>query len=133
MLPIINLLLAGSVQRTVARSKRNGIFLIAASVLLVTAYIFGVAALAIWLARLYGPIDEALIMAAGAFLLAAIVLAVMVMINRQEERRARERRQAIETMAASALGLVKSQPLLTTALAAALVLANLLGSDKRDR
>jgi hypothetical protein len=131
MLPIINLLITNSVQRTVARSKRNGIFIAAAAVLLITAYAFGVAALAIWLARIYGAIDEALIMCAGALLLAVILVVTMVIINKREEQRTRERRMAMESMAATALGLVRAQPLLTAALAAAFVLANLVGPSKR--
>ena len=61
-----------------------------------------------------------------------IVLVIMAILNKQEERRARERRASLETMAVAALGLAKTQPLLTAAIATALVFGNLLGTKKRD-
>ncbi len=132
LLPIISALISGSVNRTVARTKRNGIFLAIAIVLILTAYVFALVAAAIWLATIYGAAGAALFMAAGALLLGIIVLVVMAIINAQEQRRARERKAALESAAAVALSFVRTQPLLTAAVAAAFVLSNILGSKKHD-
>jgi uncharacterized BrkB/YihY/UPF0761 family membrane protein len=132
LFPIVSFLLSGSVSRTVARTKRNGIFVAIAVLLLLTAYVFALVATAIWLATIYGAIGAALFMAAGALLLGIIVLVVMAIMNAQEERRARERKRELESMAAAALGVVRSQPLLTVAIAAAFVLSNLLGSKREE-
>ncbi|GAJ93854.1 hypothetical protein MOV66_09045 [Agrobacterium sp. SHOUNA12C] len=130
--PILSLLLSGTLNRTVARTKRNGIFVAIAAILLLTAYGFALVAAAIWLATIYGAAISALLLAAGALLLGLIVLVIMAILNKQEERRARERRASLETMAVAALGLAKTQPLLTAAIATALVFGNLLGTKKRD-
>ncbi|OCJ13492.1 hypothetical protein A6U88_17110 [Agrobacterium sp. B131/95] len=130
--PILSLLLSGTLNRTVARTKRNGIFVAIATILLLTAYGFALVAAAIWLATIYGAAISALLLAAGALLLGLIVLVIMAILNKQEERRARERRASLETMAVAALGLAKTQPLLTAAIATALVFGNLLGTKKRD-
>jgi tetrahydromethanopterin S-methyltransferase subunit E len=130
--PILSLIMSGSLNRTVARTKRNGIFIGLAAILFLTAYAFALIAGAIWLATIYGAPVAALLVAAGALILGLIVLVIMIVIDKQEERRARERRVAMESMAVAVLGLVKTQPLLTTAIAAALVFSNLLGTRNRD-
>ncbi|MBB5572661.1 MULTISPECIES: hypothetical protein [Rhizobium] len=130
--PLLGLFLSGTLSRTVARTKRDGVFIGIATVLLLTAYAFALIAAAIWLATIYGLAVSALLIAAGALLLALILLVIMVIIDRQEERRARERRAALESMAVAALGLAKSQPLLTAAIATALVFGNLIGTKRRD-
>jgi hypothetical protein len=132
LLPIISFLISGSVNRTVARTKRNGIFLAIALVLILTAYVFILVAAAIWLATIYGAAGAALFMAAGALLLGIIVLVIMAIIDAQEQRRARERRMALESVAAVALGFVRTQPLLTAAVAAAFLFNNLMGAKKQD-
>jgi biotin transporter BioY len=132
LFPIISFLISGSVNRTVARTKRNGIFVAVAALFILTAYAFALVAGAIWLAGIYGAVGAALFMAAGALLLGIILLVVMAIMNAQEARQARERRAAIESTAAVALGFVRSQPLLTVAVAGAFLLANLLGT-KSDR
>jgi chromate transport protein ChrA len=130
--PIISMLLSGSVHRTVARTKRNGVFLAVAAILILTAYVFILVATSVWLATIYGAAVAALIIAAGALLLGLIVLVVMAILNKQEQRRAAERRLAYESMAAAAVGLVRSQPLLTVAIAAAMLFGNVLGSKRDD-
>ncbi|MFT4181891.1 MAG: hypothetical protein QM636_08225 [Rhizobium sp.] len=130
--PILSVLLSGTLNRTVARTKRNGIFVGIALILILTAYAFALIAAAIWLASIYGAAVAALLIAAGALLLGLIVLVIMAILNKQEERRARERRAALESVAVAALGLVKTQPLLTAAVAAALLFGNIAGTKKRD-
>ncbi len=129
---VLGLLLSGTFSRTVARTKRNGIFIAIAVLFLLTAYVFALVAAAIWLATIYGAAVSALLIAAGALLLGLIVLVIMTIIDRQEQRRARERRLAMESMAAAVLGLVRKQPLMTAAIAAALVFGNLFGTSDED-
>lgn len=131
LFPILSMLLGTSLNRTVVRTKRNGIFIALAVLFLLTAYALAVTAGAIWLAGIYGAVGAALFLAACALLLGIIVLVVMSIINVQEARRARERRVAMESLATVGLGLIRAQPLLTAGVLAAIVAANLVGS-KRD-
>lgn len=130
--PILGLLLSGTFNRTVARTKRNGIFIAIAVLLLLTAYAFALVAATIWLATIYGAAVSALLIAAGALLLGLIVLVIMAIVNQREQRRARERRLAMESVAAAVLGLARKQPLMTAAIAAALVFGNLFGTSDKD-
>jgi len=84
------------------------------------------------LAGIYGAVGAALFLAACALLIAVIALVVMAVINTREKRRARERRAALESMAAVGIGLIRSQPLLTAGVLAAFVAANLVGSKRED-
>ena len=130
--PIIGLLLSGSVKNTVARTKRNSIFIAIAAVLLLTAYMFALVALALWLGTLYGLIYAALIIAGGAALIAVAIFIVMASINAEDARRAREKRLAAESMATVGLGLVRSQPMLAAVVAGAFLFSNLMGSRTDD-
>ncbi|WP_160012460.1 hypothetical protein [Rhizobium sp. 18055] len=132
LFPILSLLVGTSVHRTVARTKRNGIFIAIAAIFVLTAYALGVTAGAIWLAGIYGPVGAALFLAACALLIAIIVMIVMMIMNAQEARRGRERKQAFETAAAASLGIIRSQPLLTAGMIAAMVAANLFTSKSKD-
>ncbi|QRM44523.1 hypothetical protein [Rhizobium sp. BG4] len=131
LFPILSMLVGNSVHRTVARTKRNGIFIAIAALFLLTAYALAVTAGAIWLAGIYGPVGAALFLAACAVLIAVIALIVMAILNAQEKRRVEERRLALESAAAAGIGLLRSQPLLTAGVLAALVASTLVGS-KRD-
>jgi uncharacterized membrane protein len=132
LFPILSLLVGTSVHRTVARTKRNGIFIAIAAIFVLTAYALAVAAGTIWLSGIYGAVGAALFLAACALLIAIIVMIVMMVMNAQEARRAKERKQAFETAAAASLGLIRSQPLLTAGVIAAMVAANLFTSRGRD-
>ncbi|NNU65430.1 hypothetical protein FE844_012305 [Rhizobium indicum] len=129
---ILSLLTGASVHRTVARAKRNSIFIALAVLFLLTAYALTVTAGAIWLAGIYGPVGAALFLAACALLIAIIALVAMSSINAREARRARERRAAVESLATVGLGLIRAQPLLTAGVLAAIVAANLVGSKRED-
>jgi phosphoglycerol transferase MdoB-like AlkP superfamily enzyme len=129
---ILSLLTGASVHRTVARAKRNSIFIALAVLFLLTAYALAVTAGAIWLAGIYGPVGAALFLAACALLIAIIALVVMSIINAREARRTRERRAALESLATVGLGLIRAQPLLTAGVLAAIVAANLVGSKRED-
>jgi hypothetical protein len=130
--PILGLLVVDGLHRTIARTKRSGIFIAAAGLFFLTAYVLAVTALAIWLESIYGAVGAVLFLAACALLLGIVVLIVMAIINAREARRARERRQAMESMAAIGIGLVRSQPLLTAGVLTALVASALMGSKRRD-
>jgi biotin transporter BioY len=132
LFPLISLLVGSGVHRTVARTKRNGVFIALILLFLLTAYVLAVTAGTIWLAGIYGAIGAALFLAACALLIGIVVLIVMAIVNAQEARRARERRVAIESLAAAGLGFVRSQPLLTAGILAAVVAANLVGSKRSD-
>ncbi|MBB4276868.1 hypothetical protein [Rhizobium mongolense] len=132
LFPILNLLIGNSFHRTVARTKRNGIFIVLAAIFLLTAYVLAVTAGTIWLASVYGAVGAALFLAACALLIGIVVLIVMKIMNAQDARRAQERRLAVESLAAVGIGLVRSQPLLTAGVLAALVATNLMGSKNRD-
>ncbi|MBP2488801.1 phosphoglycerol transferase MdoB-like AlkP superfamily enzyme [Rhizobium leguminosarum] len=129
---ILSLLTGASVHRTVARAKRNSIFIALAVLFLLTAYALAVTAGTIWLAGVYGPVGAALFLAACALLIAIIALVAMSIINTREARRARERRAAVESLATVGLGLIRAQPLLTAGVLAAIVAANLVGSKRDD-
>jgi cytochrome c biogenesis factor len=129
---ILSLLTGASVHRTVARAKRNSIFIALAVLFLLTAYALAVTAGAIWLAGIYGPVGAALFLAACALLIAIIALVVMSITNAREARRARERPAARESLATVGLGLIRAQPLLTAGVLAAIVAANLVGSKRED-
>lgn len=132
LFPILSLLVGTSVQRTVERTKRNGIFIAVALLFVLTAYALAVTAGAIWLAGIYGAIGASLFLAACALLIAVIVFVIMAIMNHQEARRARERRAAVESLAAVGIGLIRAQPLLTAGIVAALVASNLIGSKRDD-
>lgn len=130
--PLLSLLLTNSLHRTVVRTRRNGIFLAIAALLLLTAYIFAMVAAAVWLTPLYGAAGAALFIAAAALLLGLIVLVIMAIVDAQEARKARERRLALETAATAGLGLVRSQPMLTAAVVMALLASSFTGSKKES-
>lgn len=132
LFPILSMLVGNSVHRTVARTKRNGIFIAIAALFLLTAYALAVTAGAIWLAGIYGPVGAALFLAACAVFIAVIALVVMAILNTQEKRRAAERRLALESAAAAGIGLLRSQPLLTAGVLMALVASTMVGSKKDD-
>lgn len=132
LFPILSMLVGNGVHRTVARTKRNGIFIAIAVLFLLTAYALAVTAGAIWLAGIYGPVGAALFLAACAIFIAVVALIAMAIMNAQEKRRAAERRLALESLAAAGIGIIRAQPLLTAGILAALVASNLVGAKKDD-
>ncbi|WFR94328.1 hypothetical protein [Rhizobium tumorigenes] len=130
--PILGLLLSGSVKNTVARTKRNGIFIAIAAVFILTTYVFGLSALALWLGTIYGALHASLIIGGGCLLIAVAILIVMASINAQEARRVREKRLAAQSMATVGLGLLRSQPMLAAAVAGAFLLSTVMGSRDDD-
>ncbi|WP_174801988.1 hypothetical protein [Martelella limonii] len=93
--------------RLVARSaKRNAIVSVILVFLFLSAFVSGVAALAIYLAERLGPLGAALTIAIASLALALFVLAYGMMMNRMERRRFRAAKYATEDMLQSVAGVV---------------------------
>ena len=93
--------------RVLARSaKRNAIVAVIVLFLLAAAYVSGVAALAIYLSTIFGPLGAALVIAIASLALALFVLAWAMLVNRMERRRYRAARDATEEMLQGVFGLV---------------------------
>lgn len=131
LLGLIGQIAALNVTRTVARAKRSGIMIGISVLLFLTAYMFGLIALALRLARHHPPEVAALFVAGGALLLGLIVLVALMIWNRIEDRRARRRRLDMQANIAFGLSLLQSQPMLMAALAAGFA-ASLFGGRKDD-
>lgn len=129
LLGLLGQIAALNVAKTVARAKRNGIMIGIAVLLFLTAYIFGLIALALRLARHHPPEVAALFVAGGALLLGLIILVAMAIWNRIEDRRARRRRIDMQSNIAFGLSVLQSQPMLMAALAAGFA-ASLFGKKK---
>ena len=130
LLGLIGQIAALNVTRTVARAKRSGIMIGISVLLFLTAYMFGLIALALRLARHHPP-EVAALFVAGALLLGLIVLVALMIWNRIEDRRARRRRLDMQANIAFGLSLLQSQPMLMAALAAGFA-ASLFGKKKDD-
>ena len=131
LLGLIGQIAALNVTRTVARANRSSIMIGISVLLFLTAYMFGLLALALRLARHHPPEVAALFVAGGALLLGLIVLVALMIWNRIEDRRARRRRLDMQANIAFGLSLLQSQPMLMAALAAGFA-ASLFGKKKDD-
>lgn len=112
LLGLIGQMAALNAASAVTRAKRTGIMVAISGILFFTAYVFGLIALAIWLARRHSPEVAVLMVAAGALVLGLIVLVYLAIYNRIEQRKARERRMAIQSSVAVGLTMLRAQPLL---------------------
>jgi len=93
--------------RLLARSaKRNSIIAVVLVFLFFSAYAGGVAALAIYLASVLGPLGAALTVAIASLTLAIFVLAYALIMNRMERRKMMAARLATEEMLQGVAGLV---------------------------
>lgn len=124
------------IEETVARSKRNAIFVGAAFLLLLTAYVLGVAALCVTLANHYGTVSALLGLAGGVTTIALVLIAILLYLNNRDaqiRQRRRKQMQARRQLAALAAGTAARQPLATAALGLALALFLKPGSRRRRR
>lgn len=112
LLGLIGQMAALNAASAVKRAKRTGIVAAISGVLFFTAYIFGLIALAIWLARRHSPEVAVLMVAVGALVLGIAALVYLAIYNRIEQRKARERRMAIQSSVAVGMTMLKAQPLL---------------------
>ncbi|KAB1124039.1 hypothetical protein [Neorhizobium galegae] len=122
------------------RLKRNAILYALVLLFLLTAYGLLVAALAVYLAGIWGPLMALLAVAGGALVLALAVYLCVVIANGVEQRRKREAaasnssKALMMTAALTALPLlVKSRPLLLVAVVGGLgfLAARTMGNSDR--
>ncbi|CDZ25962.1 hypothetical protein [Neorhizobium galegae] len=120
--PLLASLAAMDVAAFTRRLKRNAVLYALVLLFLLTAYGLLVAALAVYLASIWGPPMALLAVAGGALVLAFIVYLCAVIANASEQRRKREAaasnssKALMMTAALTALPLlVKSRPLLLVA------------------
>lgn len=124
------------IEETVARSKRNAIFVGIAGLLLLTAYVLAVAALCVTLSNSYGTVPALLGLAGGVATIALALIAILLYLNNSDaelRRRRRQQMRARRQLAALAAGTAASQPLATAALGLALALFLKPGSRRRGR
>lgn len=113
------------IEETLARSKRNAVFVGVVALLLLTAYALAVVALCAALAQHYGTVPALLGLAGAVTTLALVLVAILLFLNnRAAERRRRRRAQmrARRDLAMLAAGTAAGRPLATAALGVALAL-----------
>ncbi|MCA1404911.1 hypothetical protein I6F26_09055 [Ensifer sp. IC3342] len=119
----LSALLAVDVAAATSRYRRNAMLWAIIATLLVTAYVFALAAVTLFLATRYSPVVAAATMAIVLFVTALILVAVMAGLRARDRRLAEERRRraAMQTNLAlvAAAGMLRTQPLLAVATAVA--------------
>lgn len=131
----LSALLAADIGATASRFKRNAALCAVVAVLLVTAYIFALIAIALYLSAAYSPVVAAASIAAALILTALVLIVVMIALQGRDRRLAEERRrrsmmQTNLTMLAAA-SILRKQPLL--AVGTALAIGALLGTGRKRR
>lgn len=138
--PLLASLAAMDIAAFARKLKRNAILYAFVLLFLLTAYGLAVAALAVYLAGIWGPPIALLAVAGGALLLALILYLCVVIANASEQRRKRESaasnssKALMMTAALTALPLlVKSRPLLLVAIVGGLgfLATKTMGSSSR--
>ncbi|WP_075289600.1 phage holin family protein [Pararhizobium arenae] len=121
---LLSTLIATDVGATVSRYKRNGFYWLIAGFLFLNAYVFALVAAGLYLSTIYPPVIASLIVAAAFIVLGLIVLCVLAYIRARDRRIAAERRRQSQLqsglIAATALSLVRKQPLLAAGVAVAM-------------
>lgn len=131
----LSALLATDTRAAAARFRRNATLWVIISILLGSAYVFALAAIALVLAERYSPVAAAATIAAVLVVTALILIAVLASFYARDRRLAEERRRRarLETNLAfvAAASILRTQPLL--AVAAAVAVGALLGLRKNRR
>lgn len=121
---LLSTLIMTDVGVTVSRYKRYSLYWAVAGFLFLTAYVFALVAGTLYLATVYTPLIAATAMAVAFVVLGLIVLIVLATIRARDRRIAEERRRQSQLqsslLAATALSLVRQQPLLAAGVAVAL-------------
>ena len=127
----IIVLAMGNVATTAVEVKRKTIGGMIVAVLLMTAYVALVLALAFYIAAEAGPVAASLIVAAAAVAGALVVLAVVSVLNRQTERLMLQRQAALAAartadpvtarLMAELPGMMRDSPIVTTLMVGSLV------------
>lgn len=127
----IIVLAMGNVATTAVEIKRKTIGGMIVAVLLLTAYVALVLALAFYVAARAGPVAASLVVAAAAMAGALVVLAVVAVLNRRTERLMLERQamlaasRSTDPLAARLMaevpGMMRDSPIVTTIMIGSLV------------
>jgi len=121
---LLSTLVMTDVGATVTRYKRNGIYWLIAGFLFLNAYIFSVVAVSLKKKTLYPPVVAAALVAGAFVVLGIIVLCILASVRARDRRLLLERRRQSQLqsgiIAATALSLVRKQPLLAAGVAVAL-------------
>lgn len=131
----LSALLAADIGATASRFKRNAALCAVVAVLLVTAYVFTLIAVALYLSAAYSPVIAAASIAAALILTALIVIIVMIAMEGRDRRLAEERRRRsmVKTNLTilAATSILRKNPLI--AVGTALAIGALLGTGKKRR
>jgi len=131
----LSALLAADIGATASRFKRNAALCAVVAVLLVTAYVFALIAVALYLSTTYSPVIAAASIAAALILTALIVIIVMIALEGRDRRLAEERRRRsmVKTNLTilAATSILRKNPLV--AVGTALAIGALLGTGKKRR
>jgi len=137
--PLLMSLVSMDLRSTVQRLRRNTLLYAIAALFVLTAYGAGVAAFAVYLATMMSIAAALGIVALMAIAVALLLLSVVLLKNRVDERRRREQaagnRALMITAAVSALPiLLKSRPLAAAAVVSgiALLATRFLGARSDD-
>jgi len=125
-------LLAADISATASRVKRNAALWSIIGLLLLTAYVFTLAAAFLFLSVRYSPVAAAAAIAGALVATALVLIAILIALQHRDRRLQEERRrtqmQTNLTLLAAA-GILRKQPLLAVAMA--LAVGALLGTGKR--
>jgi len=117
--PLLLSVFTADIGAVVRRTRRTAIFYAVTAFFLLTAYVAGVVAGALYLAQVVGPPMAVLLIAIGALVLALMVLATLMILNRQDRKRKAATamndtgKALLTTVALSALPiLTRSKPLM---------------------
>lgn len=127
LLGFISSLATTEISVRVGSAKRRAISIALVAVCALVAVGFGLAALTIWLAGLYGALNACLIVAAGFLIMALAIFVVSKMVEARARRIARRREADRALFLAAAMSAARSGFRSKTALAVAVPLAALVG------
>ncbi|ASY69974.1 hypothetical protein [Sinorhizobium fredii] len=136
---VLTALLAADFGAAASRYKRNALLWAIVAVLLGTAYVFALVAIALTLADRYSPVVATVAIAIALLATALVVVAVMAALNARDRRilDERRRRSMLQTnlALAAATSILKKQPLIGvgTAIAVGLLLGLGKGRRRSDR
>lgn len=131
----IEAILTGRIKQLVERKMRSAVLYGVALILLVTAFIAGVAAIWVILAERWGALAACLMIAAAAFLLAVILAYVIALNDRAQRRKERAAAEQMRATVAAAMAILpelssKKSLLFATVIGLVVGLASGIGGPK---
>lgn len=136
---VLTALVAADFGAAASRYKRNALLWSAIALLLATAYVFALVAIALLLAQYFSPVTAAVGVALGLVVAALILVSVIAGLNARDRRLAEERRRRSLAKTNLALmagtSLLRRQPLIAlgTAIALGALLGLSTGRRRRER